>query len=200
MADHYLRIGVVAERLGVTPQTLRRWAKSGRLLPAYIGPGRIRYYKVADVEALVDQPEKPLQPEEGRGLMEIRTVHGHNFPGAHLVEELTRQEALAREVRLVWEGEERPFWGREAWAWPEDSLPSEKELTAWTEDSKGRVVRYWRCGDSVDPAITAYNTPGRLNCPTEAAWMASVAFGRPSLPALPFLEAMNRGYASALGA
>lgn len=40
----YLSIGKMAEKLGVTEQTLRNWDKSGKLKPAYISESGYRYY------------------------------------------------------------------------------------------------------------------------------------------------------------
>lgn len=40
----YLPIGKMAEKLGVTEQTLRNWDKSGKLKPAYIADSGYRYY------------------------------------------------------------------------------------------------------------------------------------------------------------
>lgn len=40
----YLSIGKMAEKLGVTEQTLRNWDKSGKLKPAYVSESGYRYY------------------------------------------------------------------------------------------------------------------------------------------------------------
>ena len=40
----YIAIGKMAEKLGVTEQTLRNWDKSGRLKPAYVSESGYRYY------------------------------------------------------------------------------------------------------------------------------------------------------------
>lgn len=40
----YIAIGKMAEKLGVTEQTLRNWDKSGRLKPAYVSDSGYRYY------------------------------------------------------------------------------------------------------------------------------------------------------------
>lgn len=40
----YLSIGKMAEKLGITEQTLRNWDKSGKLKPAYISESGYRYY------------------------------------------------------------------------------------------------------------------------------------------------------------
>ena len=44
-----LRIGEVAELLGVTPETIRNWTAKGKL-PALLTPGGHRFYRRADVE------------------------------------------------------------------------------------------------------------------------------------------------------
>lgn len=41
---NYLSIGKMAEKLGVTEQTLRNWDRSGRLKPAYVSDSGYRYY------------------------------------------------------------------------------------------------------------------------------------------------------------
>ena len=40
----YLSIGKMAEKLGITEQTLRNWDKSGKLKPAYVSESGYRYY------------------------------------------------------------------------------------------------------------------------------------------------------------
>lgn len=65
MVEKHLKIGPAAKLLGVSVGTLRNWSKTGFLVPAYIGPGRIRYYSVADIEGLLNRPTEQLQPEGG---------------------------------------------------------------------------------------------------------------------------------------
>lgn len=45
-----LRVGEVAEILGVSPETVRNWTAKGKL-PALLTPGGHRFYRRADVEA-----------------------------------------------------------------------------------------------------------------------------------------------------
>jgi excisionase family DNA binding protein len=45
--------GEVAQLLRVDPKTVTRWAKEGRLPPAFVTPGGHRRYRLEDVEALV---------------------------------------------------------------------------------------------------------------------------------------------------
>lgn len=45
-----LAIGEAAAKLGVSLQTLRRWALTGRLRPAFVSPGGHRYYAVRELE------------------------------------------------------------------------------------------------------------------------------------------------------
>jgi excisionase family DNA binding protein len=49
----WLTVGQAAKHLGVAERTLRRWATDGRI-PAYSTPGGHRRFRVADVEAFLD--------------------------------------------------------------------------------------------------------------------------------------------------
>lgn len=49
--DRWLALGAAAKRLGVHPNTLRRWAESGRV-PYMLTPGGHRRFAVSDLEAL----------------------------------------------------------------------------------------------------------------------------------------------------
>lgn len=48
-----LRIQDAAEMLGVHPETLRRWDRSGKLKAVIISPRGDRRYRVKDIEALI---------------------------------------------------------------------------------------------------------------------------------------------------
>jgi excisionase family DNA binding protein len=50
----YISIGAAADRLGVHPETLRRWDRDGTL-PASRTPGNARRYRVADVETILKE-------------------------------------------------------------------------------------------------------------------------------------------------
>ncbi|MDX6273062.1 MAG: MerR family regulatory protein [Frankiales bacterium] len=53
-----LRVGEAAKALGVTPDTLRRWAKEGRVGHVELPSGQIRF-RQADLDAvLVERPAK----------------------------------------------------------------------------------------------------------------------------------------------
>lgn len=52
--ENLLRLGEVAEILGVSPETVRNWTASGKLA-ALRTPGRHRYYKRADVDAVMER-------------------------------------------------------------------------------------------------------------------------------------------------
>ncbi len=49
----------VAHRLGVTPETVRRWTKAGYLKLHRRTPGNHRQYKQSDVDALIASMEHP---------------------------------------------------------------------------------------------------------------------------------------------
>lgn len=53
MARRLLRISQAADRIGVTPLTLRRWDKQGILKPIRIGRRRDRRYDPGDIEKLL---------------------------------------------------------------------------------------------------------------------------------------------------
>jgi excisionase family DNA binding protein len=55
----YLRTGEVARALSVVHDTVRQWAKSGRL-PASRTPGGQFRFAVADVRALMEELDYPL--------------------------------------------------------------------------------------------------------------------------------------------
>ena len=70
MKDEAIRIGKVAEMLGITVQTLRNWEKSGKF-PSQRSKGGQRYYRLEDVRRFsVDLPKlslawaKSAQPPE----------------------------------------------------------------------------------------------------------------------------------------
>lgn len=46
----YLAIGEAAEAMGVSIDTLRRWDAEGKFRPAYISPGKHRYYRKLDID------------------------------------------------------------------------------------------------------------------------------------------------------
>jgi DNA-binding transcriptional MerR regulator len=49
MIDRLVKIGEAARIMGVTPVTMRRWEKSGKLLPSNRSAGDTRYYRVSDL-------------------------------------------------------------------------------------------------------------------------------------------------------
>jgi excisionase family DNA binding protein len=49
----YLSIGEAANRLGVSPSTLRAWERKGLIALAVWTPGGQRRYRAADVDALL---------------------------------------------------------------------------------------------------------------------------------------------------
>ena len=67
LADDLLGISEVARRVGVHPQSVRRWADTGELPAAWQAPSGYRRYRPADVEALQvrkDGPKAASRPPE----------------------------------------------------------------------------------------------------------------------------------------
>lgn len=52
MEENLLKIGDAAKFLGITPQTLRNWAESGKLPPDFVSPGGHRFYRHQTLEQL----------------------------------------------------------------------------------------------------------------------------------------------------
>jgi excisionase family DNA binding protein len=61
-AHRLLKTGDVAERLGVTDQTVRRWVKRGELPVVRLGQSTVRFEEGA-VESLVRRGREPLEPK-----------------------------------------------------------------------------------------------------------------------------------------
>jgi len=51
--DELLRPDIAARLIGITPDTLRRWANDGVLPTQRVRPGSHRRYRRSDVEALI---------------------------------------------------------------------------------------------------------------------------------------------------
>jgi predicted site-specific integrase-resolvase len=78
-----VKIGKAAEMMGVTPQTLLAWERSGELVPARRSAGGVRYYDLARIPGL------------GNGLgTEEPTIGYARVPGPGLEASLTQQEEL----------------------------------------------------------------------------------------------------------
>lgn len=58
--EKLLTLKEASEILGVNPQTLRRWDKSGKLIPVQINDRGDRRYKTSDVQSLIDK-KRPLK-------------------------------------------------------------------------------------------------------------------------------------------
>ena len=56
--DEYLTIKRAAEQLGVAPDTLRNWDRSGKLRAVRHPLNRYRLYRQEDLSALLDRAEK----------------------------------------------------------------------------------------------------------------------------------------------
>jgi hypothetical protein len=103
--------------------------------------------------------------------------------------------SYAREVAFCRvQGTEHLAWGREWWLRRRGDFHA---LVAWTEDSRGRIVRGWvRHSPGVREA-EVYDAPGRRGCPIEATHLGTAAAGCMSFPAAPFQMALD-GNAEAL--
>lgn len=57
--DRYLRIKEAAEYLGVSPNTLRNWGRSGKLAERRHPINDYRLYAKEDLDALMEEAESP---------------------------------------------------------------------------------------------------------------------------------------------
>ena len=57
--DDYLLVNEVAERLGIAPNTVRKWAADGKLAEYRHPVNNYRLFRKADVETLRQQIENP---------------------------------------------------------------------------------------------------------------------------------------------
>ncbi|MBE3033349.1 MAG: GAF domain-containing protein, partial [Actinobacteria bacterium] len=69
----WLRLSEAAAALGVSPNTLRRWSDTGKLV-CYRSPGGHRRYRRADVEALLRAQSREGQPAGATGLLPAFTA------------------------------------------------------------------------------------------------------------------------------
>lgn len=60
--DEYLRISEAAEYVGVAPNTLRNWGKSGKLTERRHPVNGYRLYARKELDALLKRVEKPVAP------------------------------------------------------------------------------------------------------------------------------------------
>ena len=65
MEKRLVKIGEAARLLGTEPATLRKWEKTGELLPARKTKGGTRYYNVAELLGLNNEsaPTLSYQPQ-----------------------------------------------------------------------------------------------------------------------------------------
>jgi predicted site-specific integrase-resolvase len=84
-----VKIGKAAEMLGVKPQTLLKWEKSGELAPARRSRGGIRYYDLAKITGLSNGLGNNGPGNEGMPTIGYARVSG---PGQEA--DLSRQEEL----------------------------------------------------------------------------------------------------------
>jgi DNA-binding transcriptional MerR regulator len=55
MERRLVKIGQAASMIGSTPATLRRWEKTGDLVPAWKTKGGTRYYDIEDLKKLLSK-------------------------------------------------------------------------------------------------------------------------------------------------
>jgi hypothetical protein len=118
------------------------------------------------------------------GFCSLHSVYGRRRSNRYGSD--SEDKALSREATLHFNPDHAHYgclWAREYWATRRSD--SNHPLIAWTEDKNGRIVRAWQ--RHLTPSeFKAYDTDGNRSCPVEAAWIASIRVGLPSLPALPF--------------
>ena len=64
--DEYLRISEAAEYVGVAPNTLRNWGKSGKLTERRHPVNGYRLYSREELDALLKQVEQPQPSKKAR--------------------------------------------------------------------------------------------------------------------------------------
>lgn len=60
--DGYLRIKDAAEYLGVSPNTLRNWGRTGRIVERRHPVNGYRLYSQEELDALLSEAERPAKP------------------------------------------------------------------------------------------------------------------------------------------
>ena len=55
MSNRLVKIGAAAQILGTTPGQLRKWEKTGELLPTRRTRGGTRYYAVSDLSGITNE-------------------------------------------------------------------------------------------------------------------------------------------------
>jgi DNA-binding transcriptional MerR regulator len=65
--DGYLRISEAAEYLGVAPNTLRNWGRSGKLIERRHPLNGYRLYAVEELDALLKATERPASTKLKHG-------------------------------------------------------------------------------------------------------------------------------------
>ena len=111
-------------------------------------------------------------------------------PGIHGVTNGDRRdlERLKKEVEIVrlpdWDAFPGQEWGREAFfSRKADTKVHQRRLLAYSRTASGRIVRGWYL-TFLDHRFYR----GSLNSPGEAAWLATIAPGKPSEPAWLYLR------------
>ena len=61
----FLRISEAAEYLGVSPNTLRNWERTGKIVAHRHPVNRYRLFKREELDALLQQAERPHGTESG---------------------------------------------------------------------------------------------------------------------------------------
>jgi hypothetical protein len=97
-------------------------------------------------------------------------------------------ERLNKEVEIVrlpdWDAFPGQEWGREAFfGCKASAVTRQRRLLAYSRAANGRIVRGWY--------LTFHDRcfyRDSLNCPSESAWLATIAPGKPSEPAWLYLR------------
>jgi len=64
--DDYLRIAEAAEYLGVAPNTLRNWGRSGKIAERRHPVNKYRLYSRKELDALLGEAKKPIKTKRKR--------------------------------------------------------------------------------------------------------------------------------------
>lgn len=82
LPEPLLTVKEVASVYRVEPRTIQRWAKTGRLKVVVTPGGRLRRFRSADVEALLQGDDQPAPIDEVRTPEHIATAVGNAITSA----------------------------------------------------------------------------------------------------------------------
>lgn len=101
MSEDVLTSGEVAEKFGVDPKTVARWAKAGKLTPAFLTLGGHRRYRESDILALLTRGQERFQVHYwAPGRAGVPAVHSNHADRRAADEALT--EAIAAGLDRPW--------------------------------------------------------------------------------------------------